>query len=251
MSDSLVRSEVPPSDLVSLPAHVAVLVSRLRHVALPPALHAPAERVWSLAPGLDANTLASRQAMVARRAALAEVRAAASAVDATLEALAIATLASGLTRLRQPFGPAGGTVSQLRRLRPMAKVPAVQSLLALLHDHGGDALDAAMARTGAALTRLVNALDASALASNDQERATRARDEVLEQVGTAIQRLRRHAAVALEDQPDILASLFAGLPVERRRRRRRKPEATTDVVSGNTVTADASSRTKAKTAAPS
>lgn len=227
MSNTFISSsKVQSSDLFSLPAHVAVLLSRLRHTSLPSALHPPVERILSLVPALDANVLAATHAMVARRASLAEVRAAASAVDATLDALAVATVSSGLGTLREPFGPAGGTAGRLRALRPMQKVAALRSLLALVREQGNEALDAALARTSAAVARLASALDASAQAADAQTQAVKARASTLEQVDAGIARLRRHAAVVLEDHPELQASLFAELPAERRRHRRaRKPVA--------------------------
>lgn len=202
---------------------VDVLLHRLHAVELPPSLRSGAQRLEALRPVLAAASRASSAAELARRAALAEVRRTSAALDAELPPLAIALVACGIGTLQQPFGPAGGTVSRVRRMRAIHKVEAVRVLVAIVRDHGCDDV---LERVAAATTRLDEALVALGRADTAGRKATHERVEAASATHREAARLRSLARIELAADEGAYERLFDAGSATLRPSRRRKPRPT-------------------------
>lgn len=206
---------------------VSVLLDRLSKVELPPSLLPLVEKLRAEAPVLAEATLASSQAGIAQRAALAEVRRTAAQLDALLEPLALALVAHGIGTLRAPFGPAGGTIARMIALRPASKVEAVRALLSIVRDHG---LDDEVERVADAVGKLDQALVLLSDADDVRKKASLARDSAVTTVRLTAAKVRRVARVLLPDAAGFERVFDAGSAALRPSRRRKGADAVVETV---------------------
>jgi hypothetical protein len=203
----------------------AAIVERLTSTPLPAALKSPASDFRGQHRALEAASHQAEVARAKRDEAIARLGQADEALDESNRRLADKVVGAELGARTRPFARVGGpTLSDLNAMAYADEVKAVRALVKKIEKVKPPAeVKRALADCARRAEAVAQALRALSKPQLDYERALHARDALLPGWERALRRLKRHAAVAWEDDLGTLAAVFAAPPALQRPVRRRAP----------------------------
>jgi len=213
-------------DLQDHRAYAAAILARLKG-STPPALRPGAAQLRAAHAAFLALADRAEQARGARDRALHEVGAADDALDASIEALAVALIAAGAARSK-PFGAYTKlSPSALAYLAYAEEVKAATALAkAVVADEPAPAVKKAATEVQKRAAAVTAALAALTKPQATYAKALGARDAALPELERALRRLKRQAAAAFDEDRAGYAALFASvLPVQAPKKKRAKKPA--------------------------
>ncbi len=192
-------------------AYGAAVLERLGAEALPAALKGPAKDFKAAHASVEAASKATEEARARRDAALEAVGNADAALDASVELLADALVGAGLGSRRQPFASfSKQSVSELVNLAYANEAKAVRALCAAIRrQKPRDVVLRAVTACEKNLQAVERAIDAVAKPQAAYAKELASRDLLLPSWTRVLARLKRHAAVAWEEEPATIRATFA------------------------------------------
>jgi len=192
-------------------AHGAAVLDRLGQETVPPALRVPVKDFKDAQRDLERASAAADEARAVRDAALEAVAAADASLDASVGALADALVGAGLGTRQKPFGAfSRHSVSSIVTMAYAVEAKEVRALcIAVRRTKPSAQVAKAVARCEKDLAAVEHALAAVAKPQAAYAKALAKRDALFPTWTRAFSRLKRHAAVAWEDDPSTLQAVFA------------------------------------------
>ena len=209
-------------------AYGAAVLDRLAGEPLPSLLKAPAKEFKDQHALVEKASAATEAGRAARDAALEEIASADSTLDASVELLANAVVGAGIGRRTQPFASfTRRKVSELVNLAYATEAKEVRALCtAIRRAKPEPAVLRAVAACEKNVQSVERAITALAKPQAAYAKALASRDALLPVWTRALARLKRHAAVAWEDEPATTRAIFArpdGVTAPKGKRRKGKP----------------------------
>ncbi len=209
-------------------AYGTTVLERLAGEALPAALKGPAKGFKEAHANVEKASKATEAARAVRDAALEAVASADAALDVSVEALADGLVGAGLGSRKAPLASfTRRTVSELVSLAYATEAKEVRALCAAVRRAKPPApVTKALATCEKNLQHVERAIAAIAKPQATYAKALASRDALLPAWTRAIGRLKRHAAVAWEDDLATIRATFAPPDdIATPKPKRRKPKA--------------------------
>lgn len=214
-------------------AYGTAVLDRLAGETLPAALKAPAKDFKAEHTLVEKASKSTEAARALRDAALEAVASADTALDASVELLADALVGAGLGTRAQPFASfTRRKVSELVKLAYATEAKEVRALCtAIRRAKPAPAVSRVVAACEKNLQQVDRAIAGLAKPQAAYAKALASRDALLPAWTRAIARLKRHAAVAWEDEPATIRATFAppeGIAAPKGKRHKPKPVVVTN-----------------------
>lgn len=217
-----------PTVTINQRSYGAAVLDRLGGETLPGALKAPAKEFRNQHVLIEKASVATEASRASRDAALEAVASADATLDASVEVLASAVAGAGLGTRSRPFASfTRHQVSELVNLAYATEAKEVRALCAAIRRAKPEpAVLRAVATCEKNVQSVERAITALAKPQAAYAKALASRDALLPAWTRALARLKRHAAVAWEDEPATIHAVFArpdAVTAPKARRKKAKP----------------------------
>jgi len=221
-------------------AHGEAVLGRLDAELLPTALKAPAKEFKNVHRDVESASKATEDARGLRDGALEEVATADAALDGYVDSLADALVGAGMGTRRSPLASfTRRSVSDLVGLAYATEAKEVRALCAAIRKtKPASSVVKVVTQCEKQVAVVERAIAALAKPQASYAKALAKRDALFPEWTRKLARLKRHAAVAWEDEPAMLKAIFAPPgAISAPKAKRRKT--TSSVVNGGPSTATA------------
>lgn len=192
-------------------AHGEAVLGRLEAESLPAALKAPAKEFKGVQREVESASRATEEARGVRDGALEELAMADAALDGYVDSLADALVGAGMGTRRSPLASfTRRSVSELVGLAYATEAKEVRALCAAIRKRKpASSVVKVVAQCEKQVGVVERSIAALAKPQASYAKALAKRDALFPEWTRKLARLKRHAAVAWEDEPAMLSAIFA------------------------------------------